>query len=165
MGPRTFLESGVVCRTTSASRPTPASWTKYSWLACGRSTNREEPASITCQALVEIVLRNTQFRGEHIHCADREDAKLNGCAPDAIDHFIDRSVTAGGNDRAISLAHRAGSEFSRIAGGTGASDEHMVRQRCNLVAQRLGAFTPSGRIQNDKDFVLLVHASHSGKVS
>jgi hypothetical protein len=90
---------------------------------------------------------------------------MNGCASDAIDHFVDRSVPARGNNGAISLSHRAGGKTSGVARGAGTPHEHMVRERRNFVAQVLGAFATGRRIQNDKDFVLLVHASHSGKVS
>jgi hypothetical protein len=115
--------------------------------------------------LGKIVLGNTQFGGEDVHRADWEDAKMNGCACDAIDYFVDCSVPASGNNGAISLVHRAGGKASGVARGASTSHEHMVRERRNLVAQGFGAFAAGRRIQNDKDFVLLVHASHSGKVS
>ena len=66
--------------------------------------------------LGKIVLRNTQFGGEDVHRADREDAKMNVGASDAIDYFVDCSVATGGNNRAIPLVHRAGGKASSVAG-------------------------------------------------
>jgi hypothetical protein len=116
-------------------------------------------------SLGEIVLGNTQFGGEDVHRADREDAKLHGGTPNAIDYFVDRSVTAGGNDGAVSLPDGPGGEISSIPRRAGTSHEHMVGKRGDVVPQGLGALAAGRRVQNDKDLMLPVHASHSGKVS
>lgn len=98
----------------------------------------------------EIVLRNAEFAGEDIHGADGKDAEADIRPRDAIDHLIDGTIPACGNDGAETLPDPLAGELPGISGEAGGTNDRLRRKRLESLTESAGTFATSGGIKNDQ---------------
>ena len=117
-GPNFFLSGQVTSSMARASRPAPASWTKYCRRRTplaensthGRSSRASRPR---CKRFPRPFdpQRQPDFARENVHRAEWQHAeprprKTIRRVADAVEHFVHRAVTAGGHDQFKAVGHR-----------------------------------------------------------
>lgn len=99
------------------------------------------------------VERDAELHREDIDRADGDQSEIDRRAIEAIDHFIDRAVATGGDDRLVTLLHGAFGLSFRIARTFGEFENEIAGESVKFGSGLTGAFAARGRIENDAGFI------------
>ena len=106
----------------------------------------------------EVALRDADFLREHIHRAERQDSHSGTRTRDAVDDFVDRSITTSCDDVFKPLRHGFLGDPAGIASFGSCSQDRFRSQFTNPFGESRGFLAAGGRIEdNDR----LIHTSLS----
>ena len=129
----------------------PASWTKCRSFARSRSTGLTCAMLDDVPAFAEVPDGEAQLGGKDIHRAERQQAQRGAGAGDAVDHLVDRTVAASGDDALASLRDGLLRQGAGLAGAVGDADVSARGEMLDLAAKCAGALTAGGGIDDDED--------------